>query len=73
MIEIIISEFVTITLALLRGVSRTPPTSKMKLCVTLVQLTSYRTPGFPEPPLLLQSLYLGPEQTLNTCFLKLMF
>ena len=43
MIEIIISEFVTITLTLLRGVSRTPATPKMELCVPLVQLTSYRT------------------------------
>ena len=33
MIELIIREIVTITLTILRGVSRTPATPKMELCV----------------------------------------
>ena len=36
MIELIISEFVTIALTILKGVSRTPETPKMELCVMLV-------------------------------------
>ena len=63
MIELIISEFVTITLTILRGVSRTNVTKNCILDVAEV----------PEPSLLLQLLFLGSEKNINMCFVKLIF
>ena len=63
MIELIISEFVTITLTILRGVSRTSVTKNYILDIAEVL----------EPSLLLQLLFLGSEKNINMCFVKLIF